>query len=543
MKLRENNLAKLQSETFDVAIIGGGINGAVSASALSSMGARVALVDAADFASSTSQESSNLVWGGIKYLETMELGLVSKLCKARNHLLKSYPANIREIRFFVNLDKGFRFGRFFLYLGALFYWLIGKFYTKAPRILSRSQIKAEEGAVSIDQSQGGFEYSDAYLIDNDARFVFHFIRAAIDHGAIVANYVKVTGATFTNGEWRITARDQMQPQSDAQALGIRARILINASGPWADAVNQITSIETRHHHLFSKGVHLIVNRVTPDKRVLTFFADDGRLFFVIPMGNKSCIGTTDTRVENLPARVEPADRQFILDNINKRLDLAVPLRLEDIIAERCGVRPLVVSAQAGKGRKKDTGDWTALSRKHAIETQLERNHISIFGGKLTDCLNVGEEVADAVARMGLDLPWRRIRWYGEAPAEVRNEFFHQARLMELDQLTAAESSEVISKRLWRRYGPSALELLEDIRTDPEMGEVLIKGTEYLRCELYHAARREMVTCLADFLRRRSKIALIERTATIASAPGLKEACHILFGDLAEQKLKEYFDNH
>jgi glycerol-3-phosphate dehydrogenase len=107
-------------------------------------------------------------------------------------------------------------------------------------------------------------------------------------------------------------------------------------------------------------------------------------------------------------------------------------------------------------------------------------------------------------------------------------------------MTAPESSEPMSKRLWRRYGWRALSLLEDIRQDPRMAEVLIKGTEYTRCELYHAAQHEMVTRLEDFLRRRSKIALIARRDTIRQAPGLMEACRILFGDDAQARFEEYF---
>ena len=112
--------------------------------------------------------------------------------------------------------------------------------------------------------------------------------------------------------------------------------------------------------------------------------------------------------------------------------------------------------------------------------------------------------------------------------------------MHLDSRTAKESSEPLSTRLWRRYAASALPLLDDIRQDPRMAEVLIRGTEYIRCELHHAAGREMVTKLEDFLRRRSKIALIARKSEIQRAPGLLEACRILFGDDAQAKFDEYF---
>jgi glycerol-3-phosphate dehydrogenase len=532
MKLRQSNLSKLESRVFDVLIIGAGINGAVSASALAAQGASVALIDRGDFAGFTSQQSSNLAWGGIKYLEGGELGLVAKLCGSRNRLLRFYPSTVREIRFFVSVERGFRHSRFVLFFGSLLYWAIGRFFTRPPRLLQRSTIEKEEPEIA-PLGPGGFEFSDAYLIDNDARFVFGFVRSALDHGAIAVNYVSSLGSQRdSDGHWSTRVRDEI----DHREWTVRSRVLINAAGPYVDQHNAQSGLTTRHRHVFSKGVHLIFEPISAQRRVLTFFADDGRLFFVIPLGPKSCVGTTDTRVEQLPARVEPEDRRFILDNVNKRLRLARPLEERDIIAERCGVRPLVVEAGAsGDGR-----DWMQLSRKHVIEVDRQNHHISIFGGKLTDCINVGHEVSEAVHELGIELSDRGRRWYGEPPDSVREDFFHQARLMGLDQLTAKESIEPLSTRLWRRYAGSALALLDDIRQDPRMAEVLIAGTEYIRCELHHAAQREMITKLDDFLRRRSKIALIARREKIRSAPGLWEACEILFGAEAQQKLDEYF---
>ncbi|HEX4354647.1 MAG TPA: FAD-dependent oxidoreductase, partial [Polyangiales bacterium] len=477
MKLRQSNLDKLESRLFDVLIVGGGINGAVSASALSAQGASVALIDRGDFAGYTSQQTSNLAWGGIKYLESGEVGLVIKLCGSRNRLLRAYPSSVREIRFFVSIERGFRHNRFTMLCGCLLYWAIGRFFTQAPRLLSRATIDREEPEVA-PLGNGGFEYSDAYLIDNDARFVFNFVRASLDHGAIAVNYVSSLGSSRdAEGHWVTRVRDEI----DGREWTVRSRVLINAAGPFVDQLNRASGQATRNHHVFSKGVHLVVNRITPNRRVLTFFADDGRLFFVIPLGPKSCIGTTDTRVEQLPPRVEPEDRAFILENVNKRLRLPEPLTERDIIAERCGVRPLAIeSAAAGDGR-----DWTQLSRKHAIEVNDTAKHVSIFGGKLTDCINVGHEIAEAVHRLGVELPHHGRRWYGEPPDSLRDEFFHQAKLMGLDALTAKESIEPLSTRLWRRYAGSALALLDDIRQDPSMAEVLIRGTEYIRCELHH----------------------------------------------------------
>jgi glycerol-3-phosphate dehydrogenase len=253
------------------------------------------------------------------------------------------------------------------------------------------------------------------------------------------------------------------------------------------------------------------------------------------MGPRTCIGTTDTRVTDPITHVTEEDRRFVLDNINKRLRLEKPLTEADIVAERCGVRPLAV----GKGGA-GNADWAKLSRKHVVEIDEARKYVSIFGGKLTDCLNVGEEIATAMQGLGIELPYPEARWYGEPPDQIKSEFLHQARLLRLDEMTPKSSSEPLTKRLWRRYGEQALQLLEEIRSDPRNAELLIEGAEYLRCEVAKAARREMIVKLDDFLRRRSKISLVIHESELRAAPGLREACRILFGEQADARYEEYF---
>lgn len=531
MKLRETNVEKLRTREFDVCIIGGGINGAVSAAALSAAGVKVALIDRGDFAGLTSQQSSNLAWGGIKYLETFEFGLVRSLCVARNRLIRAYPSTVREISFYMTHPRGFRWPLLFVWLGAWLYWFVGNCFTRTPRLLSTRRMATEEPILDLRAASGGVEYSDAFLHDNDARFVWNFVRRALTTGCIAANYVEMTGAAREGDRWVISAKDvEKGPE-----FTIRSRLVVNAAGPYVERVNERLGISTRHRHVLSKGIHILVRRLTKSWRVLTFFADDGRLFFVIPMGPRTCIGTTDTRVESAEVGVTDADRRFVLDNINKRLRLEQPLTEADVIAERCGVRPLVIdterAAPAGE-------DWLQLSRKHAIE--VEERVICIFGGKLTDCLNVGEEILEEVERAGIHVPYPGQRWYGEPSAGTRDDFFHQARLMNLDAMTAKTSSEPLSVRLWRRYGAQAMGLLEHIREDPKDAELLIEHAEYLRCEIEQAANREMITKLDDFLRRRSKIALVVSAEALRKAAGVREACRILFGDEADRKYDEYF---
>ena len=487
------------------------------------------LVDRGDFAGGVSSNSSNLAWGGIKYLESREFLLVDKLCRSRNQLMDAYPSTVKEIRFFTTIQRGFRFWSFFVYLGSVLYWLIGRFRTRAPRYLSARAIEALEPEVNTSNAAGGLEYSDCYLYDNDARFVFSFIRRALDMGCVAANYVGLEKAERRDGLWHCELRDQ----ETGRSLNMRARVLVNACGPWVDALNRDLGISTRYRHFFSKGIHLIVDRVTDSRRVLTFFASDGRLFFLIPMGPKTCIGTTDTPVERPEVSVTPEDRQFVLDNVNALLDLREPIRPEDVIAERVGVRPLAVTGAQG------VTDWVQLSRKHEIEVDRERSQISIFGGKLTDCLNVGEEVVGEVRDLGIAVPDGDAIWYGEPRGSVRERFMAQARQLGLDGMTDPGSSEPLSERFWRRYGEAAFQLLDRIREDPTSVELLIEHAEYTRCEIELTARREMVVRLEDFMRRRSKIEQVLRRDVIARAPGLREASRILFGEAGDERLARY----
>jgi len=191
---------------------------------------------------------------------------------------------------------------------------------------------------------------------------------------------------------------------------IRSRVLINAAGPFVDELNRLSGVPTVHHHAFSKGVHLIVPRITARARVLTFFADDGRLFFAIPMGTRTVIGTTDTPVHSPFVEVTDEDRRFVLDNIKP-----APSPVEAPGARRRDRRALRRAPAAVRGEPGEFRDFLQLSRRHAVETDAARGHISIFGGKLTDCLNVGEEICRDVERLGVSIPDPRSRGTASHP--------------------------------------------------------------------------------------------------------------------------------
>ncbi|MCB0980103.1 MAG: FAD-dependent oxidoreductase [Acidimicrobiaceae bacterium] len=537
MALRHTQLERLRGGDFDVLVVGGGINGAVTSAALAGRGANVALVDRGDFGHFTSQESSNLVWGGFKYLEHYEFWLVFKLCRSRNRLMKAYPDNIKEISFLASLDQSSPYPPWFAALGALGYWGIGLFGTRYPRLLSTDKVEREEPVIDTVNVRGGVEYRDAYLVDNDSRFVFSFVRSAVESGATAANYVELVSAERKGNRWVAQLRDV----DTGEEFTTRARVLVNAAGPFVDELNRQWGVSTDHRIVYSKGIHLVVPRLTTDdhNRVLAFFDDTQRLFYVIPMGYRSVIGTTDTRVDEPFSEVTTEDRDFLLDQINRRLNLRNPLTVDDVIAERCGVRPLVVKSSGGDQREVD---WTSLSRKHAIETDRKQRLVTVFGGKLTDCLNVGEEVAAAVQKLGVPLERDLKNWYGEPGKETRAEFYRQARLMKLDALRSKPGTEPLTDRLWRRYGRRAFSMLEAIRDDPRMGEDIMENADYLRVELNLAANTELICRMEDFMRRRSKIEQVVRMGDIRRSAGLDEVAGILFGDDAARRLSEYLES-
>ena len=290
-------------------------------------------------------------------------------------------------------------------------------------------------------------------------------------------------------------------------------------GHEATELAELTGTALRQALCYSKGAHIVVPQVTESGRVLAFFDDDQRLFYVIPMGHRSLIGTTDTRVEDAEASITHDDRDFLLEQANARLRLPRPLGDGDVIAYRCGVRALVVD----EGEDTDR-DWTEMSRRHAVEADKQRRTISILGGKLSDCLNVGEEVVTAARKCGLVPTVPDRAWFGEPPHGVRARFDRSAARAGIDELAA--------ERLWRRHGRRALEVADLVDGSPELGEPLSDIVECSAAEVMVMARHEHILSMDDFLRRRTMLAMLETPETLGRDPGVEWAESLLFGSAA-----------
>jgi alpha-glycerophosphate oxidase/glycerol-3-phosphate dehydrogenase len=309
-----------------------------------------------------------------------------------------------------------------------------------------------------------------------------------------------------DGKWKLFLKDELS----SDEFQIRADVVINAGGPFGKDLTSKFHDQTLHQLALSKGIHLVVPKLTTNNRVLAFFDDKGRLFYVIPMQDRSVIGTTDTRVENPVSEVTDEDRDFVLEQANRCLNLVKPLTKDDIISERCGVRPLVV-----KG-KKDVSkiEWTALSRKHEIEVNKKTKIITIFGGKLTDCVNVGEEIVDYVRKLGISIPKVK-KWYGEDDQKIFKTFE-----TDFKQLIGISENdiEVIAPAIWRRHGNESFKILEIMKQDPQNRVRIFPDLDLTYAETLFIAQNEMVQMPEDIWRRRTAISLLRTKEEMAQNP-------------------------
>jgi glycerol-3-phosphate dehydrogenase len=215
----------------------------------------------------------------------------------------------------------------------------------------------------------------------------------------------------------------------------------------------------------------------------------------------------DARVE-----VTDDDRTFLLDQVNRRLALARPLTPADVVAERAGVRPLVLDGDRA-GQSVRNGDWLALSRRHRVDVDLHRSVVTVLGGKLTDCVNVGDEVVDAMSVFGLEVRSATI-WYGspELPDAVQR----QRLARELLPAHGDGGGAAMVEALWRRQGTRAPRVLAAWRQDPSSAAEVLPGTLVSRAEIQHIARTELVVTAEDLLRRRTLLGQTRSPAELAA---------------------------
>lgn len=472
-------------------VIGGGITGAGTARDAALRGLRVALVEQSDFASGTSSRSSRLVHGGVRYLEHGQVGLVFESSRERRTLLRIAPHLVRPLPFTWPVYKGARIGRWKLAAGLTLYDLLALFRNvgRHHRLDARGVI-AREPHVNQQRLLGGARYWDSAT--DDARLTLANILSARCAGAVVANHARVTGMLREGN--RIAGASVVDVETGT-AVEVRARAVVNASGPWSDAVERLARASSTPAVRGSKGVHVSVPRSrVGNVAALTLTApQDGRVMFVLPSGAFTIIGTTDTFDDVSPddVRANEGDVAYLLHSVNQYFPDAALTR-SDVVSAWAGLRPLAAVAGGGSNA-------SAASREHAI-SEVEPGLVRVTGGKLTTYRSMASQVVDAVQR-SLGGPTTKSR---TAHEPLFGGDVDVAR--EIGEATRVTEDGVVAERLVLAYGSQWRTVWSLVRDDDLLRTRIAPERPYLLAELRHAVNHELARTFGDLLIRRTPVA-------------------------------------
>jgi glycerol-3-phosphate dehydrogenase len=528
---RAEALRRLAEEEFDVLVVGGGITGAGVALDAASRGLRTALVERHDFASGTSSKSSKMVHGGLRYLQQRDFRLVYEALHERQILLQNAPHLVSPLPFLIPL-----FGRDGVvnkavsrtYSTALWLydltggWRIGKGHKRINRAAALSHLPT----LRADRLVAAFIYYDARA--DDARLTLAVVRtAAVEHQAVCANYAEVTGFVH-DGNGRVSGAKvrAWTPTSDAGSaarstdIEVKARVVVNATGVWADDLRALDEATHPHSLRPAKGIHVTVprSRLPADVAAVIPVRSDKRSIFVVPWpdGDDVYLGTTDTNWTGSldDPSVTPEDVEYLLGAANATT--TSDLTPADVTGVWAGLRPLL-----DPGDKHLSERTQDLSRRHTVKVS-EHGVVTVTGGKLTTYRLMAEQTVDAAAKL-LDKPGigpcktKHLKIIG-APAEgTRGSVVDRVRDRIHDGAGSELSDEEITD-LFRRHGTETPALLEIADGRPELLEPMIDGLPYLNVEILWAARNEMAMTVDDVLSRRTRSLLRRASASAAVAP-------------------------
>lgn len=508
---RRAGLDRLVAEPADLLVIGGGITGAGVARDAAMRGFRTVLVDRGDLASGTSSKSSRLVHGGLRYLEQGHFGLVFEAARERRILLSIAPHLVRTLDFVFPLHQGDRLPLWKLVAGLGLYDLLAQFRNvRGHRILGKRRMLDEEPMLRERGLAGGIRYTDAQC--DDARLVVATARAAMQHGALVANHMKVRGLVQRDG--RIAGAEVEDVLTGARGV-IEASVIVNATGPWCDLLRRLEDPAAEPLLRPTKGVHVMVARERIGHRHGIAFLSpiDGRVMFVLPWGELSYIGTTDTDVDagggagHEHARADGDDLVYLLRSVNARFPNA-HLTEEDVRVTWAGLRPLL----AGNG----AGDASSVSREHAI-VNGPGGVLTVAGGKLTTYRSMAAEIVDRVgARLG-----RR-----GARAATDTEPLPGGETADFEPFrergAALDLPAAVVDHLIRHYGSEAAGIYNLGQANRSLLELLHPGHPAVEAEVIHAVRRELAQTVEDVLVRRIHLYYETRDRGVRAATRVAE---------------------
>ncbi len=498
---RTKNLEDLRQlrEPVDVAIVGGGATGLGAAVDAASRGLRVALFEQHDFAKGTSSRSTKLIHGGVRYLQQGNPTLVRDALRERGLLHKNAPHLVHSLQFVI---PSYRWSDS-LYYGCglkLYDALAGPYRFQKSCHLSREATIRLVPTIRSRGLRAGTSYFDGAF--DDARLAICLARTANHHGALLLNYAAVTGFEKDVGG-RLTGVI-VNDEENGEQLVVRARVVINAAGPFSDAVRQLDDPHATSRIAASQGVHLVVDRsfLPGDAAVLIPRTDDGRVFFMIPWLGVTLLGTTDTPIErvSLEPTMQPQEGKFLLSTANQYLQRLIGP--QDVRSVFVGIRPLVSSA-------KKSSVTSVLSRDHSIDVAPRSQLVTVLGGKWTTYRRMAEDVVDRAILIG-----------GLPPVPCRTQH--------LPLYGATASTQVGT---WTAYGTDANQLQALIRSNAELATPVHPDISLTAAEVVWACRCEMARSVEDVLARRSRWLMLDARAARLAAPGVAAImCHELGRD-------------
>lgn len=492
---REKQLNKLASSKFDLIIIGGGVTGAGIALDASARGLKTCLVEKNDFASGTSNKSTKLIHGGLRYLKQMEIGLVKESGTERAIVHKLAPHLVVPEKMLLPLIEGGTYGKMLTSIGLKVYDILANVEGDDRRkMLDKEETIAKEPLLDEATLLGGGYYAE-YRTD-DARLTIELLKKATEFGATVINYCEMEEFVYDSND-KIKSVNCIDHNTGIK-LNITARNFVSATGPWVDLLRKKdASMNNKYLHL-TKGVHLVfpTNKL-PIKQSVYFDVDDGRMIFAIPRGRVTYVGTTDTNYHGSLERVvtTKADAKYLLDAVNKTFP-TINLTRDDIESNWAGLRPLI---------HEEDKDPSELSRKD--ETFIsESGLISIAGGKLTGYRKMAHRVIETVLKTMSSKRRSKLKKSNTESILLTSNAMHT-----IDEVNAYQ--EVVLSRLkefgitgsytaWyltSTYGKQANFILDkiDFFANKDAHERLI------RAELWYCVYHEMANNLVDFFVRRT----------------------------------------
>lgn len=479
-----NRLHSHQTE-WDIIIVGGGATGVGVAIDAASRGYDTLLLERSDFGKGTSSRSTKLVHGGVRYLEQGNVPLVMEALKERGLLRQNAPHLVSDLAFVVpNYDW---WEAPFYGLGLKIYNILsGKYGFGPSQILSRDETLARLPTINPEGLRGGVIYYDGQF--DDARLLINMVSTAAEQGATLLNYCSVTGVTkgtdgFING---VTARDE----ESGEAFTAAGKVVVNATGPFTDALRQLADPSVQTMISPSQGIHLVFDRsfLPGNSAIMVPHTSDGRVMFAIPWHGHTLVGTTDTPIPEPEVDPSPQEEEieFILKTAGAYLRKA-PAR-SDVLSVYTGIRPLVKAANAS--------NTAALSRDHTIRID-QSGLLNIAGGKWTTYRNMAEDCVNHAAVLGA-LPERecftkQLNIHGFHPQAAK--FGHLSF-----------------------HGSDAPAIQELMQKEPALATPLTAELPYTGAEVVWAVRCEMARTVEDVLCRRTRALFLNTKAALAAAP-------------------------